>query len=75
MATGPEHYSEAETALELAATDNSAGNHSDAEFWQREAQVRATLAQAAAVAMAAKDHMPAVDWAAWDKVSGVPQEH
>lgn len=75
---GPEHYRQAEKHLQHASEtsieDGTAGWH------QGQAQVHATLALAAATAMGSRRNMgndrvsgmPAVDYAAWDKVCGVP---
>jgi methylphosphotriester-DNA--protein-cysteine methyltransferase len=47
---GPEHYQEAERCLERAARADDRSRPEDASYWQREAQVHATLALAAATA-------------------------
>lgn len=64
MATGPEHYREAEQHLENAVR-NVAG--SDAERWNlAAAQVHATLAVAAASALNdGETGTPHADWRAW----------
>jgi len=59
MATGPEHYAEAEQSIAMAteqmaaiaANDPTAGLRSEAIFWLQTAQVHATLALAAATAL------------------------
>ena len=46
-----EHYSEAESALDTARLASDRDQAEEAAFWQREAQVHATLALAAATAL------------------------
>ena len=50
--SGPEHYTEAEKSLSLAANASDRGHDEDARFWHREAQVHATLALAASAPLA-----------------------
>lgn len=81
MATGPDHYREAERLLD-AANRRLIGN--DAEWLntparraelRTEAQVRATLAVAAATALNdAEDGLVAPDWSAWREAAGVKTE-
>jgi hypothetical protein len=73
MATGPEHYQRAERLLAPALD----GRHPTPEEVAR-AQVHATLALAAATAMAASGTagiggtMDPADFQAWDSVCGTP---
>lgn len=68
MATGPEHYQAAELLLDMASNDELG---SDAEIYHvAKAQVHATLAHAAAKAMADGDWMPSQDSAAWREAAG-----
>ena len=67
--TGPEHYKKAEFILKYVdEMDAEAARHSVAV-----AQVHATLAQAAATAMAAytDDGMTPEDWGVWSEVASV----
>ncbi|MFN2636801.1 MAG: hypothetical protein ABR585_07240 [Gemmatimonadaceae bacterium] len=62
MATGPEHYREAEELMEKAA-----GSHlPQYEAYVTRAQVHATLALAAATALSQRDTMRAVDSHPWE---------
>lgn len=61
--TGPEHYRAAERCLENAA---KADDREDAEYYQREAQVHAQLATAAAVGCAIRGS----DTVAWEATAG-----
>lgn len=77
--TGPEHYQLAEFALEHAK-DCEPGSE-QMKFLLAIAQVRATLALAAATAMGALaghdtnwSAMPKTDAAAWSRVAGVKAE-
>lgn len=74
MATGPEHYLEAERLLEQAnVIQHDNGPDCGSEEVIAEAQVHATLALAAATAMASpatRSGMHNVDYDAWDKVCG-----
>jgi hypothetical protein len=69
--TGPENYKAAE---KLAGPTGEwyYANPADVPAILARAQVHATLALAAATAMASIDRMPDEDYAAWDKVAGVP---
>nr|WP_119589208.1 hypothetical protein [Streptomyces scabiei] len=76
MATGPEHYDQAEKLLEESAT---ALHPSDAARIIAEAQVHATLALAAATAMSApvegsEAGMGSPEFAAWYEIAGVKPE-
>jgi hypothetical protein len=84
MATGPEHYREAERLLEQSKTWANADTGWKARLSTEEriarrmadlaeAQVHADLAKAAATAMgtASENGMPRSDFEAWDKVAGV----
>lgn len=67
--TGPEHYKKAEFILKYVDDmDAESARHSVAV-----AQVHATLAQAAATAMAAytDDGMTPEDWSEWNAAAGV----
>ncbi len=67
--TGPEHYTEAERLIRA-----SSHPYADVAAALAEAQVHATLALAAATAMAAYgETMPPADGQAWDSVAGVEQ--
>lgn len=68
--TGPEHYLEAERLIGLAAEFNTPSLATEA---RQIAQVHASLALAAATAMAAdsNDGMHQLDFEAWDEVCGV----
>ncbi|WP_330349237.1 hypothetical protein [Streptomyces sp. NBC_00582] len=83
--TGPEHYREAERLTEQSKTWANAdmGRKAHLSSEERiayrmadlaEAQVHATLAQAAATAMSGTESggMARVDFNAWDGVAGVP---
>lgn len=75
MATGPDHYLEAERLARLAALDQEM-DQGDRLIHLRAAQVHATLAHAAATAMNGYDEtgMHKNDYNAWDTVCGVPLE-
>lgn len=75
--TGPEHYREAER---LMAEIRNTRAHNDetnpaAALLLAEAQVHATLANAAAIAMSAAGEggMSYIDFAAWDTVAGLQE--
>lgn len=74
--TGPEHYQEAErlvrprTVHKIPSGDPYEAPPTTDMILQ--AQVHATLALAAAVAMAGGGDMPTLDRNAWDKAGGVP---
>jgi hypothetical protein len=51
MATGVDHYLEAEQNLDRAASASDRGRPDDAAFWMQSALVHSTLAQAAATAL------------------------
>ncbi len=64
--TGPEHFVKAEDHLTDAATMDAVDPEA-AAWHQRQAQVHATLALAAATAL-----MPGpAEWSAWDAAAGV----
>jgi hypothetical protein len=67
--TGPEHFREAEENLDCARRASDRGREEDAAFWQREAQVHATLAQAAATALHGHEGQPSEDRSAWFDVA------
>jgi len=73
MATGPEHYTEAEQHLAYAM---SGGLGMETDFHLAAAQAHATLALAAATAMAcySPEGMNVLDYEAWDKVAGVQED-
>lgn len=64
---GPEHYLKAEQLLHIGAETQDTALALDL---QQAAQVHATLALAAATAMAS-NVMPSNDFKAWDKAAGV----
>jgi hypothetical protein len=68
--TGPEHYREAEQALELAT--QASPDPEVAALLIAGAQAHATLAAAAATAMSGfSEHgLRREDWSAWDRVCG-----
>lgn len=74
--TGPEHYQKAETFLLVVreANTNTPGGAALADQFLRAAQVHATLALAAATAMAAvpsdESGMDHSDFDAWDAACG-----
>ena len=73
--TGPENYREAENCLDIARRVTDRGRGEDATFWQREAQVHATLALAAATALGhegADGTMPSRDRAQWFAAAAEP---
>lgn len=85
MATGPEHYREAERLQKQADTWENADSGWKGSLTAEEriarrmadltaALVHAQLANAAATALASAsaDGMPREDFSAWDKVAGVP---
>jgi len=72
MATGPEHYREAERLDAAAAAAFKAVRPETATFMAHRAQVHATLAQAAATAMSTD--MGEIDFEAWDAVCGVQED-
>jgi hypothetical protein len=74
--TGPEHYAKAQDHLDHAASIETDGYEDSMSAWhQRQAQVHATLALAAATALAGvtlelpRDSVLAIDWSA---AIGVP---
>jgi hypothetical protein len=75
MATGPEHYSEAEQLVQLAFASKATtyeGTNPEADRLIAAAQVHATLAAAAATAMAAYDSagMQRKAFAEWNQAAG-----
>jgi hypothetical protein len=70
--TGPEHYEAAQNILASALEIGADVSREDVRAMVEMAQAHATLALAAATAMASIDRMPDEDYAAWDKVAGVP---
>ena len=77
MATGPEHYQEAERLIKWVTNhDGDIHNGKDTAACLAAAQVHATLAQAAAVAMAGRAvggqpvGVANVDFDAWDTAAG-----
>jgi hypothetical protein len=67
--TGPEHYLKAEDHLTDAVTMDE---EPEVSGWhQRQAQVHATLALAAAAAVAKLDGMPTKDAIAWQHTAGL----
>lgn len=68
---GPEHYREAER-LAGPTGEWYYANPDEVPAILARAQVSATLALAAATALAAVDTMDDEDFNAWDKVAGVP---
>lgn len=74
--TGPENYLRAEELLDAVASTNSVSSELSQVVMVQIAQVHATLALAAATAMAAciDDGITAMateDFRAWDRVAGV----
>jgi hypothetical protein len=69
---GPEHYQAAENLLDSALEIGRDVPREDVRAMIEMAQVHATLAHAAATAMGEFDRLPEEDFAAWDKVAGVP---
>lgn len=61
--TGPEHYRHAETLLDMASDDETGSD--EERFHQAQAQVHATLALAAATALAHHGDIPTFDSEAW----------
>ena len=73
--TGPQHWAKAEEHLALAATIETDGHDDSQSAWhQRQAQAHATLAQAAATAMAAVAEMPVWDADSWSDTAGTQPE-
>lgn len=68
MATGPEHYRAAEFAFENAKDEGGGSNKE--RFFLDAAQFHATMALAAATALAAIDDVPTCDSAAWYQAVG-----
>jgi hypothetical protein len=64
MATGPEHYREAQSHLDLAAEQDDFGGAQET-YYLRRAQVHATLALAAATALGSDGEMTVDDSDAW----------
>lgn len=71
MATGPEHYREAEEHVGFAMATSL---DSEARFHLAAAQVHATLALAAATALGSRHDMYDLDFEAWDRVAGVQDD-
>ncbi|MFF9238414.1 hypothetical protein ACF1AY_15975 [Streptomyces sp. NPDC014776] len=76
MATGPEHYREAEELLDLASSYEQDGAPTSAERCRRDALVHALLANAAATALSTPERSvpPRVSryaWAEWQQAAGV----
>ena len=71
--TGPEHYQLAERIIEAS---DQPGNGPARDVLLANAQVHATLALAAATAMASScaDGMYDRDWRAWSRVCGAPRQ-
>ena len=70
MASGPEHYRVAERTLDEVVS--GVYPEDDQVTWAlAKAQVHATLALAAATAMAADGDMAGPDFIAWDNAAGV----
>ena len=67
MATGPEHYREAERILAMAEDEK---NTECAVRWAGEAQVHATLALAAATALCGSPDGELDDPVAWERAAG-----
>ena len=68
--TGPEHYAKAQDHLILAAAIETDGYEDSMSAWhQRQAQVHATLALAAATALGSPDGQPAGDSDDWNYVA------
>ncbi|MGI5153625.1 hypothetical protein [Microbispora sp. CA-102843] len=76
--TGPENYAQAEALLESAARERIGSTQE--RYLLAAAQVRATLALAAATALNDHEHvgddvsvggLPIEDWKAWREVAGV----
>jgi hypothetical protein len=68
--SGPECYKAALDCLDSARRASDKGRDDDATFWQREGQVLATLALAAATAMNdAEGGMGVKDYEAWRRVA------
>jgi len=72
MASGPEHYREAERLLEYGPGDELEPERVARDI--AEAQVHATLALAAATALGAIGGMPLPEYQAWADVCGEPGE-
>lgn len=70
MATGPEHYRVAERTLDEVVSGVYPEDQ-QITWAPAKAQVHATLALAAATALAASDGMPCVDYNAWDTAVGI----
>jgi hypothetical protein len=60
MASGPEHYREAERIVDLISIDDHYRN-----YHLQQAQVHATLALAAATALSGNADLPSMDEDAW----------
>ncbi|MFF9097592.1 hypothetical protein ACF1AX_31275 [Streptomyces sp. NPDC014802] len=76
MATGPEHYRQAEELLDLANTYDHDSAPASAERCRKDALVHALLANAAATALSTPDRSvpPRVSryaWAEWQQAAGV----
>ncbi|MBO0802378.1 MAG: hypothetical protein J2P25_04805 [Nocardiopsaceae bacterium] len=70
MATGPEHYREAEALIGHAEKAEDRGADDVAALNLRYAQVHATLALAAATAISRTDDMPVHDGDEWLRKAG-----
>lgn len=79
MASGPEHYGRADSIMQKLAKAADSGTFMvpvQAQLFMAQAQVHATLALAAATAMACGTDAPRMhmyDFEAWDAVAGVPE--
>jgi hypothetical protein len=72
MATGPEHYRDAERAIENAKYEDG-GSHKE-RFFLDVALIHTTLASAAATAMGLGELMNPIDLEAWDAVCGTQED-
>lgn len=82
MATGPEHYREAERLADQAHhyTYGDGADPVTGAALAAEAQARATLALAAAIAMSApvdgsEPGMSSIEWQAWHQVAGAKPQN
>ena len=72
MPSGAEHYREAEELIACVTNDDGSPSFGDGgDEYVALAQVHATLALAAATAMAEGGHMPGADFDAWAEAAGV----
>ena len=67
--TGPEHYKKAEELIGYAEDADADATTEDVALMLQFAQAHATLAQAAATALAAGSKMNSVDFDEWDKAA------